>query len=488
MDDIASAWRLRLWLALLALVLVQGGGVSLAAGAKSSPKGHEAPVEETVMFGTLLADALQPGYSIPAAASDAVRARLESFRERALAFRSRLPSGAAKPGPEKWAHDKKMQFERGIVALATGAGIENLARDLAHEAPLAYEWEGMSDGPRAEAGFAALVLDKDPATPAAAYLKLFLLHRLRCVCETLVREGRTREADMATASYEARLDAARRDADPLVRFAAEDLNRRAYLYLKTDHPSSSGPAEGTATAEPFECPDSAAPAAVADPRAWARRCFAISEGDDAGRADSLTEFAADFDRDGTPELFIGSKVARGNAGGTHYVFRKRGAAYAYLGSLFLHPAAFKVLAPCEGGLPCVARYRRLGADEGLLEILVYKASTFQLKKSEKVRPQGEDGALLRAMFGGDFDGALSPVAPSLALERALDLAMNHVAETKIDLSRQYIQSVVLRYDDRTERRGPYWHIQWMWNQPALGGEYGLRVYMDGTIVEARLGP
>jgi hypothetical protein len=34
----------------------------------------------------------------------------------------------------------------------------------------------------------------------------------------------------------------------------------------------------------------------------------------------------------------------------------------------------------------------------------------------------------------------------------------------------------------------YWHVQWTWAQPRLGGEYGLRVYMDGTFQPQPLGP
>ena len=84
-------------------------------------------------------------------------------------------------------------------------------------------------------------------------------------------------------------------------------------------------------------------------------------------------------------------------------------------------------------------------------------------------------------------GVTSPV-PSLELRRAMDLAEAYIAGNRIDLSRQYLRSASLHYDSGIKKRGHYWHFQWAWRSPAMGGEYGLRVYMDGTILPERLGP
>jgi hypothetical protein len=84
-------------------------------------------------------------------------------------------------------------------------------------------------------------------------------------------------------------------------------------------------------------------------------------------------------------------------------------------------------------------------------------------------------------------GVTSP-APSLELRRAMDLAEAYIAGNRIDLSRQYLRSASLHYDSGIKKRGHYWHFQWAWRSPAIGGEYGLRVYMDGTILPERLGP
>jgi hypothetical protein len=79
-------------------------------------------------------------------------------------------------------------------------------------------------------------------------------------------------------------------------------------------------------------------------------------------------------------------------------------------------------------------------------------------------------------------------APPLELRRALDLAESYIAANRVDLTRQHLRSARLLYDEGKRRRGLYWHFQWAWTSPAIGGEYGLRVYMDGTILPERLGP
>jgi len=43
-------------------------------------------------------------------------------------------------------------------------------------------------------------------------------------------------------------------------------------------------------------------------------------------------------------------------------------------------------------------------------------------------------------------------------------------------------------DEAPGRRGRYWHLQWTWTSPRLGGEFGARVYMDGLITPQPCGP
>jgi len=380
---------------------------------------------ERILFGTVFQDLAGPGWSSGGDAQDEIRARIATFQARAKVFRSRLPRETAPPGPERYGREKKRSLEKGIVCLIDQPGIETLARDYAARAVIAYEWEGMADGPLTEAVFAEQFLARNPQTPLKPYLHLFLAHRFRCASEAaaLARDGKA--AEQASAKYQGHLAIARRDADPLVRFIADDLGKRSYL------------------------------------------------------------------QDGTAELLIGSRVARGNAGGIHYVFRKQGAAYRYLGSLFLHPGAFKVLGRGVDGRPRMVRYRRLGAGEGLLETIVYDGQAFTVERSEKVFLPAQEAARPHEIFGGLFQGASGAEAqeyPPLSVDRAIALAETFVKKNEVNLSGQHIHTVTLRYDDSAERRGLYWHVQWMWTQPRIGGEYGLWVYMDGKVMPRPLGP
>ena len=454
---------------------------------------------ERILFGTVFQDLAGPGWSSGGDARDEIRARIATFQARAKAFRSRLPRETAPPGPERYGREKKRSLEKGIVCLIDQPGIETLARDYAARAVIAYEWEGMADGPLTEAAFAEQFLARNPQTPLKPYLHLFLAHRFRCASEAaaLARDGKA--AEQASAKYQGHLAIARRDADPLVRFVADDLGKRSYLYLEPSVDTRGGPAKtagepGHVAPGPVptqECSDSAQPAPIADPHRWALDCFAVTGGDAAARPESLAEFEADIDQDGTAEMLIGSRVARGNAGGTHYVFRKQGAAYRYLGSLFLHPGAFKVLGRGVDGRPRMVRYRRLGAGEGLLETIVYDGQAFTVERSEKVFLPAQDAARPHEIFGGLFQGASGAEAqeyPPLSVDRAIALAETFVKKNEVNLSGQHIHTVTLRYDDSAERRGLYWHVQWMWTQPRIGGEYGLWVYMDGKVMPRPLGP
>lgn len=78
--------------------------------------------------------------------------------------------------------------------------------------------------------------------------------------------------------------------------------------------------------------------------------------------------------------------------------------------------------------------------------------------------------------------------PELSLPEALVAAEEYVRINQIDLSGQYIQSAQLAYDEGKLKQGSYWRIRWAWKLSRLGGEYGLRVYMNKQIIPEIAGP
>ena len=303
-----------------------------------------------------------------------------------------------------------MGLERECVALVAAAGIEKAAATYARDAALLVEWEGFGSSPLAEAAYAEEYLRGHPETELRPYLTLFLAHRFRCAWELLGGSDHTRERDDAAARYGVYLDVALHDTDPLVRFVAAEIEKRATLYGGAPRSPVGAPEPAAAPA----CPESALPAPITHPREWAARCFAVDAGPEAAAPETLAELRLDIDGDGTTELLVGSNFARGNAGGTHYVFRDLGGAYRYLGSLFLHPQAFVVLHGTGDGRPTMRRYRRLGADEGLLDVVAYDGAAFVVTRSERVRPGDEDRARLCALFEAMCERAAKQDRPEAA--------------------------------------------------------------------------
>ncbi len=81
--------------------------------------------------------------------------------------------------------------------------------------------------------------------------------------------------------------------------------------------------------------------------------------------------------------------------------------------------------------------------------------------------------------------------PDISISEALSIAETYIKENRIDVSEQYINNIRLFYDDvisKEVKKGIHWHIQWAWSPPRLGGEFSLKIYMDGTIIPHVCGP
>jgi hypothetical protein len=193
------------------------------------------------LFYTMNDPASLPAGDLP----EPLQARIRKFEQRARAFHSRLPEATLADPTEEARIEKVRKMEKAIVSLIEGEGIETTAADYASHAVIAYEWEGMSDGPLAEAAYAEAFLGKHPKTPLAPYLNLFLAHRYRCAFECLNSERKSEAADEARRKYGTFMAAARKDPDLLVRLIAEDMEKQPYLYLENaPHPSSRGKESG----------------------------------------------------------------------------------------------------------------------------------------------------------------------------------------------------------------------------------------------------
>lgn len=82
----------------------------------------------------------------------------------------------------------------------------------------------------------------------------------------------------------------------------------------------------------------------------------------------------------------------------------------------------------------------------------------------------------------------TPRPPAVSLPDAVTVAEKWARDHGVDVSGQYVNSARLCWDDAPGKKCRYWHVQWTWTSPRLGGEFGARVYMDGAVVPQRCGP
>ena len=163
--------------------------------------------------------------------AEPLRARLGRFLVRRTSFTSTYQ--AAPTDVQSVARDaKRRAIERAIVSLIEADGIEKLAVDFVTAAPIADEWEGMPEGPLAESAFAEQLLQKEPSTPMAPYLFLFIAHRQRAASEAAELNQNAAVAQAATVKAREFLQKARGAADPIFGLVADDLERLPFVYVR----------------------------------------------------------------------------------------------------------------------------------------------------------------------------------------------------------------------------------------------------------------
>jgi hypothetical protein len=185
-----------------------------------------------------------PGSLAPADLAEVpadVRPRLERYLTRRAAFASKLQNGA--PNFEALrAEAKKRVVERAIVALIEAPGVATAAAAYAGGATILDEWEQRPDGPQAEATAAEEFLKKDPATPLAPYLYVFIAERQRAAFELMTVDSQKADMTAAAKKYRTFMQRARAVEDPIFRLLADDMDRLPFLYANNGfHPRDFDP-------------------------------------------------------------------------------------------------------------------------------------------------------------------------------------------------------------------------------------------------------
>lgn len=120
-------------------------------------------------------------------------------------------------------HERRLHMARSMAALLGGDDVTDEAAHYAANAELRFEWEGMSDGPLAEAAHAEAFLVENPETSLRPWLLLFLGDRLGRAVTFLQNEGRLQGAARTAERAIDILDEASRSNLILVRLVAASL-------------------------------------------------------------------------------------------------------------------------------------------------------------------------------------------------------------------------------------------------------------------------
>lgn len=184
--------------------------------------------------GRTLKDVLLLGFRMPKGGirnlSGEARPAAASYRERQERFRSRLTP----PPDEEWFSQitfaRHVAFERVVWSLFDAINVGDVATDFVKATPLPYEWEGMSEGPTAEAEGAERYLAAHPDSAITPYLHLFIAHRRLCAATFLGQCQECQERDAAMVKFRSEVALARQAQHPLIRFVARELENRPACY------------------------------------------------------------------------------------------------------------------------------------------------------------------------------------------------------------------------------------------------------------------
>ena len=208
-----------------------------AQGPSEAPADLKGKLYKSVFFSGPGALAAADLSSVPAS----VRPRLERYLQRRAAFATRLKNGASSFEALR-SEAKKRVVERAIVALVEAPQIEDSAAAYAGTARILDEWERQPESPLSEASAAEEFLKKDPSTPLAPYLYVFIAERQRAAFELMTAASQKVEMTAAAKKYRTFMQRARAAEDPIFRLLADDIDRQPFLYANNGfHPRDFDP-------------------------------------------------------------------------------------------------------------------------------------------------------------------------------------------------------------------------------------------------------
>ena len=137
---------------------------------------------------------------------------------------------------ESIALEKRQGLEQTAAVLSDDPVYALSVMEYLADAPIFYEWEGMHDGPLAEAEYAAQYLAENPGTVIEPFLLAFLLHRYRAAWECATVSGDEAVAAQALEAFTGWYVRSEEYGDPTLSLVARELKDAPSIYMYADFP------------------------------------------------------------------------------------------------------------------------------------------------------------------------------------------------------------------------------------------------------------
>lgn len=137
---------------------------------------------------------------------------------------------------ESISFEKRQGLELTAAALSDDPGYRSAVEDYLADAAICYEWEGMYEGPLAEAEYAEQFLSENPGTVIEPFLVAFLLHRYRAAWECATVNENATVAAGALEAFTRYYERASQIGDPVLSLVARELKDAPSVYMYADFP------------------------------------------------------------------------------------------------------------------------------------------------------------------------------------------------------------------------------------------------------------
>jgi hypothetical protein len=208
--------------------MMLGLGINNSCPGKAyAEQAYHPSLSEVVLFGIRPIQELDPS-QYPEKGRPCVEAYLSAIPTESPLRKHKPPSG-----PDNAQEVRRKNMAEQIVVIL-GESVRKEGELFASAAPIAIEWEGMSEGPVDEANFVDNWLSKRPETsvPIAPFLYLLKAHRLRAGFEAAKFGHEKGLWPILAKRYHETLNKAKSYGNPLISCIADDLDAQPYVYLK----------------------------------------------------------------------------------------------------------------------------------------------------------------------------------------------------------------------------------------------------------------